>query len=176
MARTDETMFAMIQWRAVFAGAVLGLATMILLTALWVAAGFGSQVEAVRTNIDWFLAGSAILAVLIGGFLAGWLAGIRGWGIGLMHGLTVWALVLVSAVVIGLPSVAGVLQVDVLQSLEASGTTVPRSAGWTTFWSLLIGFGAAGLGGVLGGGLVRPSGLYAARGHHAHEHEHRAAS
>ena len=141
----------LIQWRAVFGGVVIGLATMLMLTALWLALGLGSDMGAVTTNLDWYLAGSGIFAMLLGGYLAGWLSGVRGFSAGLVNGLAVWALVLIGGLLIAAP-VLGVLGVQQAASIEgAARATIATDVVWPVFWSLLIGFGAAIVGGWLGG-------------------------
>lgn len=142
----------LVQWRAVFGGVVLGLATMLLLTSLWLALGMGSGIEAIRGNLDWYLAGSAIFVMFLGGYLAGWLGGVRGVTVGLVSGLTVWGLVMLAGLLIATPAVLGVLGVQQNITVEgAAQATIASQATWPVFWSLLIGFGAAAIGGLLGG-------------------------
>lgn len=156
----------LIQWRAVFGGALLGLASMILLTSLWLAVGFGGDVATVRTNMDWYLGGSAIFAMLLGGFLAGWLSGIRGPMVGMVNGSTVWALVLITTMTVGVPAAIGRVS-------DAQITTLSTDATWVAFWSLLIGFGTAAIGGLLGGLIPRVGAATAGMaGHEEHEHDH----
>lgn len=142
----------LIQWRAVFGGVVIGLATMLLLTALWLALGLGSDLGTVSANLDWYLAGSGIFAVFLGGYLAGWLSGIPGFTVGLVNGLAVWALAVIAGLLIATPALLGVLGVPQAGSIEGvARASIAADAAWPTFWSLLIGFGAAVLGGWLGG-------------------------
>lgn len=161
----------LVQWRAVFGGVVLGLAVMLLLTSFWLALGIGSDVEGIVANMEWYLGGSAIFALLLGGYLAGWLSGVRGISAGLVNGTTVWGLVLITGILVGTPAIISVLGLEQVQSVDGltSGAT---GATWATFWSLLIGFGAAAIGGLLGGITPRaafagPAGAYA-----GYEHDH----
>ena len=141
----------LIQWRAVFGGVVIGLAIMLMLTSLWLALGLGSGMENVTANLDWYLAGSGIFAMLFAGYLAGWLSGIRGFSAGLVNGMAVWALVLIGGLLIATP-VLGVLGFQQTATIEgAAQATIATQAVWPVFWSLVIGFGAAVLGGFLGG-------------------------
>jgi hypothetical protein len=68
----------------VFAGVVLGTALLALLTTLWFALAFNSDVETVRVNLEWYAGITAIVSLFIGGLLAGWLSGVRG-GRRLLH-------------------------------------------------------------------------------------------
>lgn len=140
----------LVQWRAVFGGVVLGLAIMLLLTSFWLALGVGSDMQEITGNMEWYLGGSAIFAMLLGGYLAGWLSGVRGVSAGIVNGLAVWGLVLITGLLVGTPAVISVLGIGDVAAVDglAPGAT---AAAWATFWSLLIGFAAAAIGGLLGG-------------------------
>jgi hypothetical protein len=128
-----------IRWSAVFGGAVVGVAFMALFTSLWVALGYGSGINAFSGYINWWVGATGIATAFLAGALAGWLSGSRGVSFGTVHGLTVWGLLVIAAGVFGLP-----------------GAAVARVAGsilWTTFWTVLIGLGAAVFGGVMGAGM-----------------------
>lgn len=153
----------LVQWRAVFGGVVLGLGIMVMVTSLWLALGFGSEVETVRANMDWYIAGTAIGALLIAGFLAGWLSGIRGPAAGMVNGSTVWALTLIAVLAVGIPSALRVFE-------QAEATALSGEASWTTFWGILIGFGAALIGGVLGGMIPRGTVTMVGERHEVTEH------
>ena len=56
-----------IRWGAVFAGVVVGLALLALLTTLWFALAFNSDVETVRVNLEWYVGITAIASLIIGG-------------------------------------------------------------------------------------------------------------
>jgi hypothetical protein len=146
----------LIRWGPVLAGAVVGLALMVLLSSLWVALAQGSGIDAIDRNLHWFGFGTAVFALLLAGLLAGWLSGVRGAGAGLFHGLTVWGLILVGTIVVTVP--------QAFQLFQAFTSPLPElGAGplWATFLSLLIGLVAAAAGGMIGGGISRPGWLYA---------------
>jgi hypothetical protein len=111
---------------------------MALFTSLWVALGYGSGINAFSGWINWWVGGTAIVAALLAGWLAGWLSGSRGFAFGAVHGLTVWGLLVIAAGLVGLPG--------------SAVAHVASSILWTAFWSVLIGLGAAVLGGVFGAG------------------------
>lgn len=141
----------LVRWGAVFSGVVIGVATFVLLTTLWLALSFsGTDVGWIHDNLRWWIGGTAIFAMFLAGLVAGLVGGVRGVGTGLGNGATVWGLLTIVAVTIGVPSAL---------SFFGSGTgfaDLPGNSLWTGFWSLLIGLGAAGVGGMLGGLIHRP--------------------
>ncbi|HUH07813.1 MAG TPA: hypothetical protein VML96_08400, partial [Egibacteraceae bacterium] len=62
----------LIRWGAVFGGVVMGLSLLLLLTALWIAMAYAGGIEAMQDNLAWWTAGSAVVAMFVGGMLAGW--------------------------------------------------------------------------------------------------------
>ena len=150
-----------IDWGGVWAGLVWTIGVMVLLSSLWLALGFGgSEIDVFADNIEWWLAGTAILALLIGGIVAGWAPRARGAGAGLLNGMTVWGLLLTISIVIGVPSVLGGAAIvgDTLQAADnaTGGLALDGTASlWATFWTALIGFATAALGGVIGGNLPK---------------------
>ena len=130
-----------IGWGAVVAGAIIGFAFTALLSALWVALAYSSDVGFVADYINWFIGLTAIVGMFVAGLVAGGLAGEQNAGAGLVNGITTWALLLVALLGASVPSAVRA------SSGGAAGTTL-----WTTFWVLLIGLGAAAAGGLVGGG------------------------
>jgi peptidoglycan/LPS O-acetylase OafA/YrhL len=139
---------AYVRWGPVFAGAIIGLAILFLANSLWMALATGSDMDFVGRNVHWFGLASALVALYAGGLIAGWMTGVRGIGAGLVTGLTVWGLVLIGTLVLGVP-----------ESLDVFGfTAAPLSEWgadplWATFWSLIGGLAVAVAGGTVGAGL-----------------------
>jgi hypothetical protein len=153
----------LIRWGAVFGGTVLALGLLVLLASFWFALAYGSEISAVRNNLEWYLGGSAIVCLFIGGILAGWLSGVRGWGPGFINGLTIWALLLIVTFSVGVPSALNVFSLGRISNAVANGPIVAPgvdTAMWASFWSLLIGFFTAAIGGAIGGALTRPAEVY----------------
>lgn len=151
---------SLIRWSSVVGGAVIGLALLVLLATLLGALAVGTGAEGLRAAMGWAIGGSAIVAMFVGGLLAGWLSGVPGAWPGLFNGLTVWALVIVVAIALGIP---GLMQAIGIEGLTETTIGVePATAAWAGFVSLLIGAVAAGLGGALGGATTRPAFVYAA--------------
>ena len=149
-----------VRWGAVFAGVVLGLALLALLTTLWFALAYNSGVDSIRDNLEWFVGGTAVAALFVGGLLAGWLSGVRGPGSGFFNGITMWGLILIVAVAVGLPAIFNVLNLGRVTSITDEGgllgTGVDETL-WASFWTILGGFLASGLGGLIGGSVTMPA-------------------
>jgi hypothetical protein len=161
--RTAAADTTLIRWGAVFGGVVVGLGTLILLASLWFAIAFGSGVTEIGNNLEWYIGISAIVAMFIGGLVAGWLSGIRGFGPGFFNGVSVWGISLIASLLIGVPGVIGAgaagggtptFGIFDEQALLAQG-----DAFWASFISLLVGALAAAIGGVIGAAFTRPAQL-----------------
>ena len=151
----------LIRWSAVFAGTLLGLATLALLSSLWLALARASSVDMIGRNIEWFIGVSAVVCLFLAGMLAGYLSGVRGAGTGFLHGATIWALLLIATLLVGVPAILNVFSLGQLtRDVQATTTTTVTNqavynALWGTFWTILGGFVAAGIGGVIGGAVTR---------------------
>ena len=71
-------------------GLVLGLAMLLLLSAMWLALAYGSEVSAIRDNLRWYIGISAVASLFVAGIITGYLSGVRGVGPGMLHGFTLW--------------------------------------------------------------------------------------
>jgi hypothetical protein len=167
-----------VRWGAVFAGVVLGLALLALLTTLWFALAYNSNVDVVRDNLEWFIGGTAVAALFIGGLLAGWLSGVRGPGSGFFNGITMWGLILIVALAVGLPAVFNIFNLGRVSSITDEGSLISTGvdeALWATFLTILGGFLASGLGGLIGGAVTMPANAHLQRvdddvvGYHDHD-------
>ena len=144
----------LVRWGAVFSGTIIGLALMLLAGSLWVALAFGSHRPQFYNHLAWWLAGTAIAAMFVAALIAGAVSGTRGRGAGFLTGLTTWALVVLAAIAAGVPGVAAY---GSSRPINVNGVhiAVATVRPWTTFWALLIGLGAAIIGGVIGGTMPR---------------------
>jgi hypothetical protein len=139
----------LVRWGPIVAGVVVGLGVFALLDALWFAIAAGGGDGWVTGNLEWFVGGTGIAALLVAGFVAGLMSGARGGGAGTANGVTAWGLLVVLSTLGGIP---GALRLSGALDL---GLTV-RQTLWTLFWSLLVGLASAALGGLLGGIVRRP--------------------
>ena len=151
-----------IRWGAVFGGTVLGIALLALLTTLWFALAYGSEVDTVRTNLEWFIGISAIACLFLAGMMSGWLSGVHGIGSGFFNGVTIWALMLIVTVTVGVPALLNVFNLGRIETLDATTSGGLLAQGdatvlWTTFATIFGGLVASGLGGMLGGVMARPA-------------------
>ncbi len=151
MARRHQRHHAtdLVRWGPVVAGVVVGLGFFALFGAMWIAIAAGNLDGGVASNIEWLGGATAIVALLIAGFVAGLLAGVRGAGAGLANGVTTWGLLVVLSLFAGVPAALG------LTGALDLGLT-PEQALWSLFWSLLLGLACATAGGLLGGLVHRP--------------------
>ena len=140
-----------VRWGAVWSGTIIGVGCMVILSALWLALGYGSGNDVFTDNISWWLGGTGIFSFFVGGLLSGAISGTRGIFAGFLNSTTMWALVTFIGVLVSLVIGAGTLNVNNADSLSTLDAQIPDSALWTAFWSMLIGLGAALLGGALGG-------------------------
>ena len=141
-----------VSWGAVLAGAVTGVGFLLAVTALWRALAVSSEVAAFAGHLDWWNAGTAVAALAIAGALAAWLApDVRRAG-GLVHGITVWGLLLAGTAVLGTRSALATSTLAV----AGEGIADAPESWWPTVVAYGLGFAAAALGGMLGGPLRSP--------------------
>jgi hypothetical protein len=156
----DNVPSPLLKWSAVFGGLVLGLALLMVLSTLWLALGYGSEIATIRDNLGWFVGISAIVSLFVAGILTGYLSGVRGAGPGLLHGLTLWGLLMLVSVTVGIPALLNVFGLNQLVSTgAATANTLTNTSSdgtlWVSFWTLLGGFIAAGIGGMIGASFTR---------------------
>jgi hypothetical protein len=149
----DQPRGPLVRWGAIVAGAVWGLAIMTVLSALWLAVAFPSDVGFVRDNLEWFIAGSGGFSLFVAGLLAGLLTDNRGPGSGWLHGMTAWGVLVIGAIVFGLPSIFGLFGTSELRAIGSSDLLGPggNDALWASFLTLVVGAVAAAFGGLIGG-------------------------
>src|SRR5215207_7576138 len=100
------TASSLIRWGPVFSGAVIGLGLAVMAGALWFALAFDEGTRAFRDYLDWWLAGTAIGATLVGAFIAGLASARRGPGGGLLQGMTLWGVLVVAMLTVGTSAAA----------------------------------------------------------------------
>jgi hypothetical protein len=161
----DPTRTPLIRWGAVVAGAVWGLAVMAVLATLWLALAYPTGIDVIRDNLEWFMAGSGALALFIAGVVAGALTDNRGPASGWLHGMTAWGLLLIGALVFGVPSAFGLFSAGQLRTIQGGDLVGPgaNDAMWATFFSLVVGAVLAGLGGAMGAAPRRSVGTAGSR-------------
>jgi hypothetical protein len=151
--RTTSTS-SLIGWGPVFAGAVIGLGLAVMAGALWFALAFDRGTAAFRDYLDWWLAGTAIGGTLVGAFIAGLASARRGPGSGLLEGLMLWGVLVIAVLSVGV-STAAIFGTTFDVTIGGNRYTVTTTSYWSVFWTLLIGFAAAAIGGMLGGSIPR---------------------
>lgn len=154
-----------VRWGAVWAGALVALATFLLLELLfftfgWLTLGQSSP----GTTVGWISGLIALFAFFVGGLIAGGTSIWRGAREGMVHGVLVWALGLVGILFLTLfgggalfGSLANVVtQVASLQPTDVPNVEVTQAvdaargaAGWAVL-GLVLSLVAAALGGIAG--------------------------
>jgi hypothetical protein len=124
------------------------------LDALWLALSFGSHDSFVYSNLSWWIGGTAIFCMFVAGLIAGVTSGARGAGAGSMGGLTTWALIVLGAGVVALPTF-GIGHIPNTVTVSGHIYSINYLTYWTTFCSLVVGLCASVLGGMIGGGAQR---------------------
>lgn len=145
------------RWGPVWAGFFAVLGTVVLLRLLGAAVGLGTLGFAALPNLASPTGVWEAIVVLVGLFIGGWLAArlsaVGGHGLGLIHGVLVWALTLTLSVVftaVGLGPVLGVILGALSPTVGAFTIAVALTARQFAFGVLLIGLVVAALGGWIG--------------------------
>ncbi|MHB1000577.1 MAG: YrzE family protein [Armatimonadota bacterium] len=159
----------LVRWGPIWAGLLLALAIQVVLGAVGLAVALSSNdpnaanfAENVGRTLSIWSAISALIALFVGGYVAGRMAAVLGLRNGLVQGSVVWALTLVIGLLLSAMGVAGVLgaatNMGALlgQSANLSGPEAQRLVNNTasgTWWFVIgaiLAWAAAAGGGILG--------------------------
>ena len=158
MDSTTPLRTTIISWSSIFAGALIAIGVLILLSVTAAAAGL--EVAPIGEAGEPFLgpAGSSIVTGLFiviafgaGGLTAVWAAGHVEPGPAILHGFLVWALALLlmlGLIALGLDGFGGAATF-LGSGFEPETLDEFERAGWATVLALALGAGSAVLGGVL---------------------------
>jgi len=139
-----------VHWGGVFAGLVIGLGSLVLLSSFWIALGFGSDQGWVADNLGWWLGGMLLVALAIGGYVAGrsaWSAASAS-----ANAVVVWGFTMIALTVAGSTTLFS--SVNLKPLLARPGGT--NAAGpWLTFVAIVLGLLFA-IGGAGAGAGARP--------------------
>ncbi|MGY1839110.1 MULTISPECIES: permease [unclassified Modestobacter] len=154
-----------VRWGPVWAGLIVAVPTFLLLQVATLALGWWDVGPGDgASNADWLSGVNGLIALFLGGLTAGATALWRGFAEGLLHGILVWALTVVTLVVLTLfgggalfgslagvvTDVAGIQQANLPDIAAGEAADVARtSAAWASL-GLGLSIAAAALGGVIG--------------------------
>jgi hypothetical protein len=153
MTRNDGTTTAVgrtdgeisVHWGGVFAGLVIGLGSLVLLSSFWIALGFGSDQGWVADNLGWWLGGMLLVAMAIGGYIAGrsaWTAASAS-----VNAIVVWGFAMIALTVAGGTTLFSSIN---LKPLLARPGGANAAGPWLTFVAIVLGLlfavGGAGAG------------------------------
>lgn len=142
-----------ISWGSVIAGAITVLAVLLLLSLLTSGLGLGAidaqssdPLSGAGSTFGWMSAVSLLIALGVGGYLAGYLSGVAGW----VHGFLTWALAMLVAAYLSFAAIGGAISLtgNVIGGVANATGAVAGAAGNA------LG-GAAGAAGNAIGGLTQ---------------------
>ncbi|WNV77674.1 permease [Geodermatophilus sp. DSM 44513] len=154
-----------VRWGPVWAGLVVAVPTFLLLQLATLAVGWWDVGPgAGGNNADWISGVNGLVALFLGGLTASATALWRGLSEGLLHGILVWALTVVTLVFLtlfgggalfgslagALTDVASIQQADVPDVAAGQAADVARSGASWAVLGLGLSVVAAAIGGVLG--------------------------
>lgn len=139
-----------ISWSSIFAGLTIALITQILLSAIGATIGLSIGTgRAVTTTVGVWTAISGLIALFFGGWIAARMAAIGSMGTGVIHGILVWALFFITAIIFasaGAISAIGVLTPPV--AITPGQATIVSSF---ALLGMALSLAAAIIGGLIGG-------------------------
>jgi len=157
----------LVRWGPIWAGLLLALSIQLVLGSIGLAviltvydptaANFAQRTAA---TLSIWSAVAALIALFVGGYVAGRMAAVLGFRNGLVQGSMVWALAVVIGMILGIAGVGGVLSMitlgNIMQALQLGGQEARRVASiaagsaWWFVIGAVIAWAAAAAGGVLG--------------------------
>jgi len=158
----------LVRWGPIWAGLLLALAIQLVLSTIGLAVAVSTYspsapdfAERVANMMSIWTAISTLVALFIGGFVAGRMAAVLGLRNGLVQGSVVWALALVAGMVLSAIGVAGLLSMAMGVSgvTPGAGVTAEQArilaattagAAWLIVVGMVLAWVAAAGGGMLG--------------------------
>jgi hypothetical protein len=143
-----------VHWAAISSGVVIGSGLALVAGALWTAAAFSSHNGAFYNHLTWWFGGTVAGASLVGALVASGISRSRGPVAGVVNGLTTWGII---ALLAGTLALVAAVTNGTSSSLAVHGSVVKVEflRPYVAFWSSVFSFGAAGIGGFLGGMIPR---------------------
>ncbi|MDK3255988.1 permease [Blastococcus capsensis] len=153
-----------VRWGPVWAGLVVAMPTFLLLQLATLALGLWDVGPGDGSSADLWSSINGLIALFLGGLTAAATAVWRGISEGLLHGILVWALTIVSLLILTLfgggallgslagvvTDVAGIQQANLPDVAAGQVTDVAKSAASWAVLGLGLSIAAAALGGVVG--------------------------
>lgn len=160
----------LVRWGPIWAGLLIAIGIQLILGTLGLAIALGiydvtapNFGELVTSLLGIWSAISALIALFVGGYIAGRMAAVLGLRNGLVQGSVVWALALVAGILLGAAGVAGVLgslanlgpvftrgMADIGTPEAQAAVRATSSGAWWFVIGAVLAWAAAAGGGVLG--------------------------
>jgi hypothetical protein len=163
--RTESQRRDQVRWGPIWAGVIVAMATLVILSVLGTAIGVTAADAAAEETIEvgGYIWGAAmfLIAFFLGGFAAGRTAAVAGPMSGAFNGAMVWALGLVLAITLttlGAGAAVGILGAFGMTGEDAEGVFAgfDEAGLWWAFGALVIGLAVAAVGGMVGGPRENP--------------------
>ncbi len=140
-----------VQWGPTFAGLMVALAVTLLWTGLGVGIGFGVSPAGFGGELGFWITGFAAVGLFLGSALAARTAKASRYWPAILHGVIVWALVMMLDVFTGFGFIRGfeVLAVEAMAGSVPAGFAL-HELGWWLFGGYLVLLAAAVAGGIVG--------------------------
>ena len=162
--QTPPTRRDRVRWGPVWAGLIVAVPTFLLLQLATLALGWWDLGGGSGNNADLISGINGLIALFLGGLTAGATALWRGFSEGLLHGILVWALAVVTIVLLTLfgggallgslagvvTDVAGIQQADLPDVQAGQAADTARSAASWAVLGLGLSIVASAIGGVIG--------------------------
>lgn len=157
----------LVRWGPIWAGLLLALSIQLVLGSIGLAVvlttydpAAANFAQRAATTLSIWSAITSLIALFVGGYVAGRMAAVLGFRNGLVQGSMVWALAVVVGMILGIAGVGGVLSLttlgNVMQALQFGGEQARRVASlaagsaWWFVIGAIVAWAAAAGGGVLG--------------------------
>lgn len=159
----------LVRWGPIWAGLLLALAVQLVLGGIGLAIALSSHnpaapnyADMVAGTLSWWNAFSMLIALFVGGYIAGRMAAVLGLRNGVTQGSVVWALALLIGVILSVFGVAGVIGsssnlpallsrgVDVSAPAAQKLVRAAASSAWWFVGASILAWAAAAAGGLLG--------------------------
>ncbi len=134
----------LVRWGTVFTGALIAFGISVLLTFLGAGFGFGIDPSGLGGGLAYWMVGSGVVGLFVGGMLAIRAARITNTGTAVLHGAVIWSMFVlldVSGFFSSFASLFGVTGVA-----EEAALTLTIAASWWVFVAYVLAFAAVAIG------------------------------
>jgi hypothetical protein len=144
-----------VSWGGIWAGVLVALGTLLVLSTLGIAIGFSADArdvdpEKIGAGVVIWSRGSLLIALFLGGMTASRMSMVWDRPTGLAQGVLVWVVSLVIVLLLAANGVGLTLGVQIAYRSAQATASGPGAAAWITFFSVVLSLLAALGGSALG--------------------------